>query len=39
MNDDALRTDLVRLAKSLFERGYTVGSSGNISARTQGASS
>jgi 3-dehydro-4-phosphotetronate decarboxylase len=36
MNDDALRTDLVRLAKSLFERGYTVGSSGNISARTQG---
>lgn len=28
-----LREDMVRFAKSLFDRGYTAGSSGNISAR------
>ncbi len=28
-----LRDDMVRFAKSLFDRGYTAGSSGNISAR------
>jgi ribulose-5-phosphate 4-epimerase/fuculose-1-phosphate aldolase len=29
--ESALREDMARLAKSLFERGFTVGSSGNIS--------
>ncbi|WP_187429778.1 3-oxo-tetronate 4-phosphate decarboxylase [Roseobacter fucihabitans] len=33
--DSALREDICRLAKSLFERGLTGGSTGNISARTQ----
>ncbi|HRJ69063.1 MAG TPA: aldolase [Beijerinckiaceae bacterium] len=31
--ESTLRDSMVRLAKSLFERGFTVGSSGNISAR------
>ncbi|WP_038368591.1 3-oxo-tetronate 4-phosphate decarboxylase [Bosea sp. UNC402CLCol] len=31
MNEAATRAELVRLARSLFERGYSVGSSGNIS--------
>jgi ribulose-5-phosphate 4-epimerase/fuculose-1-phosphate aldolase len=30
-----IREDLVRLAKSLFDRGYSVGSAGNISARVE----
>lgn len=33
MTQDDLRADIVRFARSLFERGYTVGSSGNISVR------
>jgi len=33
VSEAALRADLVRLAKSLFDRGLTPGSSGNISAR------
>lgn len=33
MTEAALRADLIRLAKSLFERGLTPGSSGNISVR------
>lgn len=33
MNENALRDDIARLAKSLFERGLTFGSSGNISVR------
>ena len=33
MTEAALRADLVRFAKSLFERGLTPGSSGNISVR------
>jgi ribulose-5-phosphate 4-epimerase/fuculose-1-phosphate aldolase len=31
MNEAAIRQDLVRFSKSLFERGYSVGSAGNIS--------
>jgi len=33
MNENQLRDQIVRLAKSMFERGLTFGSSGNISAR------
>ncbi|MGL4441538.1 MAG: aldolase [Bosea sp. (in: a-proteobacteria)] len=33
-DEQSLRHDLVRLAKSLFDRGLTPGSSGNISVRT-----
>lgn len=33
MKEIAVRDTIVRLAQSLFQRGYTVGSSGNISAR------
>ena len=33
MKESAVRDTIVRLAQSLFQRGYTVGSSGNISAR------
>ncbi|MCV3274320.1 3-oxo-tetronate 4-phosphate decarboxylase [Roseobacter sinensis] len=34
MNDAALREQICRLAKSMFDRGLTGGSTGNISART-----
>lgn len=34
MSDSRLRDDIVRFAQSLFERGLTSGSSGNISVRT-----
>ena len=34
MNETALREQICRLAKSMFDRGLTSGSSGNISART-----
>ena len=33
MNETRLREDMTRLSRSLFERGYSVGSAGNISAR------
>ena len=33
MNENQQRDQIVRLAKSMFERGLTFGSSGNISAR------
>ena len=33
MNEAALREDIARFGKSLFDRGYCVGSAGNISAR------
>ena len=33
MNETQLRDDMTRLSRSLFERGYSVGSAGNISAR------
>jgi ribulose-5-phosphate 4-epimerase/fuculose-1-phosphate aldolase len=36
MNDDTLRRRLVAHARSLFERGYSCGTSGNISARIEG---
>lgn len=36
MDGDELRVQLVELAASLFERGYSVGSAGNISVRTDG---
>lgn len=32
MSESKLREDMVRLSKSLFDRGYSVGSAGNISA-------
>jgi 3-dehydro-4-phosphotetronate decarboxylase len=32
MNETAIRDSIVRLSRSLFERGYSVGSAGNISA-------
>jgi len=32
MSEAELRNDMVRLCKSLFDRGFTVGSSGNVSA-------
>ncbi len=35
MKDSKLREDICVLARSLFDRGYTCGSSGNISARTK----
>lgn len=35
MKETAVRDTIVRLAQSLFQRGYTVGSSGNISARIE----
>ena len=35
MNEETLRNDIVRWGKSLFERGLTAGSSGNISARVE----
>ena len=35
MKESAVRETIVRLAQSLFQRGYTVGSSGNISARVE----
>lgn len=34
MSDAAIREDIVRFGKSLFDRGLTMGSSGNISVRT-----
>jgi 3-dehydro-4-phosphotetronate decarboxylase len=34
MSEDAIREEIVRWGKSLFERGLTSGSSGNISVRT-----
>lgn len=34
MNESALREQICLLGKSLFDRGFTVGSSGNISVRT-----
>jgi ribulose-5-phosphate 4-epimerase/fuculose-1-phosphate aldolase len=34
MNDNRLREEMCRLGRSLFERGYTHGASGNISVRT-----
>jgi ribulose-5-phosphate 4-epimerase/fuculose-1-phosphate aldolase len=33
MNESHLREDMARLCKSLFDRGFSVGSAGNISAR------
>jgi ribulose-5-phosphate 4-epimerase/fuculose-1-phosphate aldolase len=33
MNETSAREEIVRFARSLFDRGYTVGSSGNISVR------
>jgi ribulose-5-phosphate 4-epimerase/fuculose-1-phosphate aldolase len=33
MNESQLREDMARLCKSLFDRGFSVGSAGNISAR------
>jgi ribulose-5-phosphate 4-epimerase/fuculose-1-phosphate aldolase len=33
MHEDALRAELAELARSLFERGYSVGTAGNISVR------
>lgn len=33
MNESEARTELVRLSKSLFDRGFAVGSAGNISVR------
>jgi ribulose-5-phosphate 4-epimerase/fuculose-1-phosphate aldolase len=36
MNDTKLREEICVLGKSMFDRGLTVGSSGNISARTEG---
>jgi ribulose-5-phosphate 4-epimerase/fuculose-1-phosphate aldolase len=33
MNETTLREEMARLSRSLFERGYSVGSAGNISAR------
>lgn len=33
MNENDVRNELVRLSKSLFDRGYAVGSAGNISVR------
>jgi ribulose-5-phosphate 4-epimerase/fuculose-1-phosphate aldolase len=33
MNENRIRADIVRLSRSLFERGLTFGSSGNISVR------
>ena len=35
MNETQLRDDIASLAKSLFDRGLTFGSSGNISARLE----
>ena len=35
MNESKLREDICTLGKSMFDRGLTVGSSGNISVRTQ----
>ena len=34
-NDTKIRENIVRLAKSLFDRGLTFGSSGNISVRLE----
>ena len=36
MNETTLRHEMVRLAKSLFDRGFSVGSAGNISAAIDG---
>ena len=33
MTENRIREDIARLGKSLFERGLTAGSSGNISVR------
>jgi ribulose-5-phosphate 4-epimerase/fuculose-1-phosphate aldolase len=35
MNETQLRDEMARLSRSLFERGYSVGSAGNISARVE----
>lgn len=35
MNETQIRDDIARLAKSIFDRGLTFGSSGNISVRTE----
>ena len=35
MSETALRETMTRLARSLFERGYAVGSAGNISAAVE----
>lgn len=34
MDENAMREELVRLGRSLFERGYSVGGAGNISVKT-----
>ena len=34
MSESRLREEMARLAKSLFDRGFSVGSAGNISAAT-----
>lgn len=36
MNEATLRDEMARLSASLFQRGYSVGSAGNISARVEG---
>ncbi|MAU22134.1 MAG: aldolase [Martelella sp.] len=36
MNEEKIRADIVKWGRSLFERGLTAGSSGNISARIDG---
>ncbi|ADK80381.1 3-oxo-tetronate 4-phosphate decarboxylase [Sediminispirochaeta smaragdinae] len=38
MNEEQLRMEMVRIGKSLFDRGYAVGGAGNISARIDGES-
>lgn len=35
MNEDAQREEIVRFARSLFERGFSVGTAGNISVRRE----
>lgn len=35
MNESQLREDMTRLSRSLYDRGYSVGSAGNISARLE----
>ncbi len=36
MDEATLRNEMVRMAKSLFDRGFSVGSAGNISAALPG---
>ncbi len=35
MNENSLRDQIVQIGRSIFERGLTFGSTGNISARTE----